>query len=299
MIQLPAVSPGVATVREILDMLLLEYRLRARSTAPHLECRMRLHLLPLLGNCQAAALDHRYFQAYIGERQREEASNATINRELQHLRAALRLAVDGGLLTKAPRIRLLTEDNIRTGFLEHWQYCALRAALEPHMERLFVVAYHTGCRSGELLQLTWDQVDLGAGQIWLWPGQTKGKTPRMVPVYGDMEAALSASRRECDRYPDCRHVFHRGGQRIADYRKAWRRGLRKANLPGLRFHDLRRSAVRNMDRAGVPRATIRRIIGHETESMFQRYRIVDQREIAEAGQRIEAYLRSQPGAFRS
>ena len=67
-----------------------------------------------------------------------------------------------------------------------------------------------------------------------------------------------------------------------------------AEVKGLHFHDLRRSAVRNMDRAGIPRATIRRIIGHETDSMFDRYRIVDQKDIREAGQKAEAYLQQQP-----
>jgi hypothetical protein len=67
-----------------------------------------------------------------------------------------------------------------------------------------------------------------------------------------------------------------------------------AEVKGLHFHDLRRSAVRNMDRAGIQRATIRRIIGHETDAMFDRYRIVDQKDIREAGEKAEEYLKQQP-----
>lgn len=95
-------------------------------------------------------------------------------------------------------------------------------------------------------------------------------------------------------YPECDLVFHREGAAIVDFRKAWAAACTKAEVKWLRFHDLRRSAVRNMDRAGIPRATIRRIIGHETDAMFDRYRIVDQRDVDEAGAKAEQYLNDQP-----
>ncbi|MBL8238486.1 MAG: tyrosine-type recombinase/integrase [Bryobacterales bacterium] len=95
-------------------------------------------------------------------------------------------------------------------------------------------------------------------------------------------------------YSECDLVFHREGAAIVDFRKAWAAACTKAEVKWLRFHDLRRSAVRNMDRAGIPRATIRRIIGHETDAMFDRYRIVDQRDVDEAGAKAEQYLNDQP-----
>jgi len=208
---------------------------------------------------------------------------------------AFRLAVDSELLPKAPKIRMLEEDNVRNGFIEQSDYERLRAKLPEYLVPLLVVGYHLGCRLGELLKLRWEQVDFNASQIWLEKRQTKAKVARILPIYGDMRLVLLASLAERDsRFPSCSLVFHRNGNRIVDFRKAWTRACVAAGLPWLRFHDLRRSAVRNMDRAGVPRATIRRIIGHETDAMFDRYRIVDQRDIHEAGRIAEKYLRGEP-----
>jgi integrase len=107
------------------------------------------------------------------------------------------------------------------------------------------------------------------------------------------EVLVAAFRERNEQFPECPLVFHNNGSTIVDFRKAWRTACRMAGVEWLRFHDLRRSAVRNMDRAGIPRATIRRIIGHETDSMFERYRIVDQRDIQEAGVKAEKYLQEQ------
>ena len=63
-------------------------------------------------------------------------------------------------------------------------------------------------------------------------------------------------------------------------------------LPELHFHDLRRSAVRNFVRAGVPQHVAMRITGHQTASMFRRYDIVDERDIAEAGEKIVKYFKT-------
>jgi hypothetical protein len=134
-------------------------------------------------------------------------------------------------------------------------------------------------------------VDFNASQIWLEKRQTKGKVARVLPVYGEMRTILVSALAERDlKVPDCKLIFHRDGKRIVDFRKAWAKATVAAGVPWLHFHDLRRSAVRNMDRAGVPRATIRRIIGHETDAMFDRYRIVDQRDVDEAGKKAEQYL---------
>jgi integrase len=80
---------------------------------------------------------------------------------------------------------------------------------------------------------------------------------------------------------------HRG-ERIAEFRKAWRVARRKAGLPGLLIHDLRRSAVRNMERAGIPRSVATKITGHKTESMYRRYAIVSDADLREAAVRLAA-----------
>ena len=78
------------------------------------------------------------------------------------------------------------------------------------------------------------------------------------------------------------------GERIAEFRKAWRSARKAAGLPGLLVHDLRRSAVRNMERAGVPRSVATKITGHKTESVYRRYAIVAESDLHEAGAKLAA-----------
>lgn len=79
---------------------------------------------------------------------------------------------------------------------------------------------------------------------------------------------------------------------MGDFRKAWGAACNEANAPGILFHDLRRSAVRNMDRSGVGQAVAMKITGHKTLSVYQRYRIVSESDIREALEKTEAALSS-------
>ena len=78
-------------------------------------------------------------------------------------------------------------------------------------------------------------------------------------------------------WPDVDLVFHRRKGPIGSHLKGWREAVMRAGLPGLRFHDLRRSAVRTMERAGIPRHVAMQITGHRTDAVYRRYDIVSQR----------------------
>jgi integrase len=92
---------------------------------------------------------------------------------------------------------------------------------------------------------------------------------------------------------DCRYVFHDEGHMIGDFRKAWKTACKKSGLEGTLVHDLRRCAARNLSRAGVPEAVAMEITGHKTRSMYRRYRIVDERDLREATERLQAHLEGQ------
>ena len=79
----------------------------------------------------------------------------------------------------------------------------------------------------------------------------------------------------------CRWVFHREGKAIRNLRMAWKVACNKAGCPGRIPHDLRRTAVRNFERAGVPRSIAMQITGHQTESVYQRYDIVDEADLVD------------------
>ena len=87
------------------------------------------------------------------------------------------------------------------------------------------------------------------------------------------------------------YVFHSGdGRAVVDFKRSWASACRKAGLPGRLFHDLRRSAVRNMVRAGVPQSVAMRISGHRTTAIFVRYDITSEADKIEALERTQAHV---------
>jgi integrase len=79
---------------------------------------------------------------------------------------------------------------------------------------------------------------------------------------------------------------------LGSFRKTWLTACKAAGVPGLLFHDLRRSAVRNMIQAGVPESVAMKISGHKTQSMLLRYNIIAERDVVKAGQRVEEHLKT-------
>jgi integrase len=85
-------------------------------------------------------------------------------------------------------------------------------------------------------------------------------------------------------------VFHRDGERIRYFRAAWANACKEAGCPNALVHDMRRSAVRTFERAGVPRSAAMSMVGHKTEPIYRRYAIVDEAMQREAAARLDAYL---------
>jgi len=97
-------------------------------------------------------------------------------------------------------------------------------------------------------------------------------------------------RRASLRCLDCPYVFHRRGRQTRSFLKAWKTACEAAGLAGSHFHDMRRSAIRNFVRAGTPEVVAVTISGHKTRSVFDRYNIVNEADIAEAMARSSRYV---------
>lgn len=209
------------------------------------------------------------------------------------VRRAFRLAArcEPQKVARIPRIKLLKETNVRTGFLEYDQYLKLRDELPAFIRPLYVVAYHVGARRGELASIQWPQVDLQACQIRLHSADTKNEEARTLPIYGEMREWLQLAKEIRDiKYPTCPWVFYdEQGGRLCWFYNVWQAARGRAGLPNLLFHDPRRSAVRNMERAGIPRKVAMAISGHKTESIYRRYDVVAGRDLADAAARMERY----------
>ncbi len=160
--------------------------------------------------------------------------------------------------------------------------------LGPPPPRLLDFAYYSGWRRNEILELTWDEVDLGGGVIRLSPRRSKTRTRRVLPISAPLRQVFV--RRKRARRPSDRRVFRRDGVPVRVWRTALRDACRKANVPHRLLHDCRRTAARNLIRAGVPERIAILLTGHKTRAVFDRYNIVNEQELLTAGQRLAAGL---------
>lgn len=279
-----------ATLGVLIDLVLEDYKFRKLRSAPVVEWRAKAHL-ESLRNLPAVRFNAAEVRRYVAARRTAGAEDSTINRELAIIRRGFTLAkqADPPLVHRGPYIPKLEEDNVRQGFLEPEQYEKVLGTLPQRLKALFVCAYHVGTRKGELRKIQWSQIDFDAGLIHLTARQTKGKAARSLPIYGDMERWLRTQWET--RAPDCPWVFHWRGKPIGKQLRGWREACEQAGVPDLLFHDLRRSAVRNMKRAGVQDKVAMQISGHKTRAVFDRYNIVDEDDIGSAGEKLEQYFK--------
>ena len=286
------VSPKVQriAVAELYGLVLTDYRNNGKCIR-WVEKNWKLHLEPFFGLMRAVNIGTDQLAAYISKRKEEGAANATVNRELAVLRRAFTLGYKArprkvtALLDLSEH--MLAEDNIRTGFVDETQYRALaeKAAGRLWLRAMLALGYTYGFRLGELLGMRVGQVDLLARSIRLHPGTTKNKEGRTVALTDECyKLVLEMVRRK---QADDSLLTRPHGKPVRDFRVTWDALTEAAKMPGLHFHDLRRSAVRNMVRRGVTERVAMRISGHKSRSVFDRYNIVSESDLADAALKVE------------
>lgn len=282
-------------VLELAEDLIREYRINGRKSIDDLQARWDLHLKPFFGTYRAVEVSSSLVGQYVDKRQQEGAQNATINRELAALKRMFNLGKESSppKVREVPYFAMLKEDNVRTGFLEMSQHDRLAAECAKvglWLRAAFEVGYTFGWRHEEVLRMRVSQVDLMAGTIRLEPGTTKNMQGREVTMTKPVRDLLTQCviGKNADDY-----VFTRTKGKLAKqkpvrvFRKSWVKVCEAAGVPDLLFHDLRRSAARNLRKAGVPEGVIMKIGGWKTRSVFDRYAIVAQSDISAAMQVLE------------
>jgi integrase len=276
------------------------------------ETRLK-HLDAFFSKRQLVAITPDVVTSYADERRAERkdetgdtipgAANGTINRELETLSKMLRLAYKNGKLSRLPFVEKLAEAPPRAGFVTREQFDTIRKRLPDELRAAMTVAYTFGWRKREVLDLKKHQYNPKDATLRLDPGTTKNGEGRVVKVTSELQAMLDAQvarvreiERKAERvipwlFPHLEGAL--AGQRISDARKAWESACKDAGLPGLLIHDLRRSAVRNMEQAGVARSVAMKLTGHKTENVYRRYAIVSEADLDSAAVRLaEAASRS-------
>jgi integrase len=257
------------------------------------------HLDAFFEDKLANQITTRSLQGFVEYRKRDGANVATINRNLGLLRRMFRLAAPDNPLLKIPNFAAVhfKEDHVRQGFLDPAKFDKLLAALPERLRPFVLLLYTTGVRTGEARKIQWSQIDFAEGVIRLSKTQTKNANARVLPIDDELAKMLKSERKKSG------PVFS-----FTSFRKAWCNACVKVGLgtldrtgenkklngdygkyEGLIPHDLRRSAVRDMIRAGVSQTVAMRISGHKTDAIFRRYNITEEKDLLAAKDSLRAY----------
>jgi len=298
------------TVEDLAQMLRDDYTVNGRRSLRRAETSLT-HLLAHFGPARAVTLTGDRVAAYIRARQEAGAAPATIRNELAALKRMFTLGVRAGKVTHRPHIPAIQVSNARQGFFEAADFAAVYAELPEYLQPVAEFCYLTGWRSrSEVLPLTWAQVDFAAGVVRLEPRTTKNDEGRTFPfdALPDLKRLLETQRDRTKALERATgriipHVFHNGGAPIHYMRRAWLSACRRAatvqhdngvtevvrpELLGRIPHDFRRTAVRNLVRAGVPERVAMQLTGHKTRSVFDRYNIVNERDLRDGVTKLAA-----------
>jgi len=315
---------------ELADDLKAQYRIAAResdrraNSAPSEDEEGRVgavqrleealaHLLLVFRGYRAVEITSEKVTRYIQRRKEQGAAGGTINRELGMVRAMFRhgMKQTPQKVAQVPHIPRLKEGK-RSGFFEHEDFLALRGALPDYAQVPVTLAYYSGMRMGEVFSLEWRQVSWPDGKIYLEAEDTKTDEPRVLYMTDDLRRVLEAwKQRTTERWPSCRWICHRKGNRLETIVSAWRKGCTAVGLgqivddpqkgrkvwQGKIPHDFRRTAIRNMVRAGVPEKVAMTISGHKTRSVFDRYNIVNEADLKAAAGRLSGYFSKEMGTI--
>ena len=285
------------TVDELLDGLERDLRLRDKWRAAVASSAKAVR--KRFGTWRAAELTSDAIGKYIEGLREEGYRNSTINRRTQLLGQAYKVAMREKKLSTSPFITHLSEiGNEREGFFETTDFEAVVSHLPEYLQDFARFGFLTGWRKSSINSLRW--ADLGDDVIYLRAENSKTRKAETIPLEGELQEIIERRRaatviKEEGKEPRfAEFVFHRKGEPIGDFRKAWATACRAANVDHRLFHDLRRTCARNLLAAGVPQAVAMKITGHRTDSIFRRYAIVNEEQKREALAKAQKYIADSP-----
>ena len=280
------------TFEDLATIITANYIVNARRSLPRMKTSLSA-LRAFFGPSYARDLTLDRLDAYVASRLNDGVAPASIRNDLACLRRALRLAARAGKAI-VPPFPSLQVHNTRSGFFEREDFEAVRSHLPDAIQGVMTFAYCTGWRvRSEILTLQWKQVDWTAGTVRLEPGTTKNDEARTFP-FAVLPELLDMLKQQWEHTKAVQKVtgrligpvFHRNGEPIKDYRGAWDAACELAKVVGRIPHDFRRTAVRNLERASVPRSVAMKLTGHKTESVYRRYAIVSEADLSDGLRRL-------------
>ena len=257
------------------------------------------HLVKHLGDRLAKGLSQEDVDEYVQKRRREKTrqgkapASASLNREIALLKRMLgyktiRKRLGGNPLQD---VDFLPEHNTRDVVLTQVDFENLFACADRDLRPIIAVAYNTGLRKTDVLSLKWKQVDLKSEHPHITMPSSHGEVkqkPRTIFLTQqtvDELKKLKESPRSLNGF-----VFtnRKTGKPWSSIRVKWKKALKAAGLSGVWIHDLRRSFTTNARRRGSPESVVMKMTGHKNRHVFDRYNIVDDDDLLEAVEKLEA-----------
>ncbi len=276
-----------------------DYRANGRKSLERAEYSLKA-LKDYFGSWRLVEISFDKLNSFIAHRLELGKKPAMVRNELAALKRGFRLLERAGK-AKTPPFPTITVQNVRSGFFEEAQVEQVIARLPEDLKPLIRFLALTGWRVGEARSLRWSQVDFESGTVRLDPGATKNREGRVFP-FAALPPLLYLLREQKARTEGLErlhgqiipHVFFWSdvpvGRPIADFRESWKKACEALGLVGRHVHDLRRSAVRRLERAGVARSVAMKLTGHLTEAVYRRYAIVNERDLAEGVAKVATVL---------
>ena len=236
---------------------------------------LRVHLVPLFGNLRLDQIGIAEIDSYKAKKLAAKVAHKTINNHLTVLGKMLAVAIAWERLTTAPPIKWLKPPPPEFDFLTYDETSRLIEAAEGEWRTMITVAVRTGLRLGELLALSWTDVDLEAGRLFVRRAVARGivGTPkngrsREVALSQQATAALQAHpRRSLLVFSDAEGKMLTKGATKAPLANA----LKRAKLRHIGWHALRHTFASHLVMRGAPIKAVQELLGHSTIEMTMRY----------------------------
>jgi len=228
------------------------------------------NLLPAMGNLTLSEITPSVLSAYKVKRIEDGVKMATVANELQSVRRVFSLCKrEWQLIKQSPFefFRVPTVNDHRVRFLEPGQFGQLLSNCPPWLKPIVMLTRFTGMRRGNILSLTWDQVDLNNRVINL--AYTKNRQRLTIPFTETPYNVLVALRNAKVTYLNCPFVFHQDGKPYSPHQisMAFKRACKRAGIVNFCFHDLRHDFASNLVQKGNDLYLVQHLLGHKDGRM--------------------------------
>ena len=252
------------------EVYLQDYAMVAKKSWRTDACRLKV-LKRFFKDIDLRAITPLMIERFRKSRLKAGSTKSTCNRYLQLLKRMLNLAIEENYTAGNParKVKLYSEkDNLRERILTEDEERKLMETCSDVLRPILIVALNTGMRKGEILNLTWSQVDFINRRIRV--EKTKSGKVRFIPINDILFYQLNTLREMDGQSP---YIFFNSetGKPYVDMKTGFKAACRRAEIEGLRFHDLRHTFATRLVEKGVDIETVRDLLGHSSIIITQRY----------------------------